>query len=509
MTLIEARPPHHRPPPHRLADRHLTGVIILILLLTALRCWVAGHMDFETDETYYWLWSQHPALSFYDHPPMVAWFIRLGTWFFGHTALGVRSMAIFAMLGASALVYGLAFTLFDDRRIAATSLLWFAVMPHTSFFSNIIFPDTPALLFWILGCYALARIWRSGHCGWWYLAGLAFGLTMISKYTGLLLIAAAVAWILFSPAMRAWLRRREPYLAALVALAVFSPVLWWNAGHDWASFAKQFGRVLDHAPQAGLANAGAFVGIQAAFVSPLMFVFALAGTAIATRRGLLHKQANWLLLALASAPMLLFFLLHALTDKVLPQWPSAAYPTAIVAAVAAFQHRAGDPASRRWPRWGFAAAPWLGLAMSLGMYLQMTLPLVPVAAARDPFSKFIGWQGLAEAAGEAMRAEHAGYIATREYGTNSILVYYLPRDTVVFQASEPWRYTNLPPVDQAMLAATTGLFLTSANADKADELRPHFNSVELIATIQRGRTGDPIEAFHLYRLTGYRGGVPY
>ena len=288
---------------------YLPCIVLLVLLLTGLRCWVAGYMDFETDEPYYWVWSQYPALSYFDHPPMVAWFIRIGTALFGHNAFGLRSMALLAMLLTSFLVYQIALVMFDDRRVAATSMLWFAVTPHTAFFSIISFPDTPALLFWTLGCYALAKLWRSGDGRWWYLAGLALGLAMLSKYTGLFLAGSAGAWVLVSPQMRRWLKRPEPYLAFLIALVVFSPVLWWNAEHGWVSFAKQFGRVLDHIPEAGLINAGAFLGVQGAFVSPLIFRFALAGTGIALWRGLRDRQADWLFLGLASGLMLIFFVI--------------------------------------------------------------------------------------------------------------------------------------------------------------------------------------------------------
>ena len=485
------------------------GIVAVVLLLTAFRCWVAGHMDFQTDETYYWLWSQHPALSYYDHPPMVSWLIRLGTGLFGHSAFGVRSMAILATLLTAFLVYGIALILFDDRRIAALSMLWFAVMPHTAFFSVIIFPDTPALLFWTLACYALARLWRSGEGRWWYLAGLALGLTLLSKYTGLFLAGGVGAWVLCSRQMRGWLKRPQPYLAALIALAVFSPVVLWNAEHGWVSFAKQFGRVLDHSPEAGIVNVGAFLGVQAAFVSPLIFLFALAGSGVALWRGLRGKEANWLLLGMTAAPTILFFIVHALTDKVLAQWPSAAYSTAIVAAVAAFMPRDYGAPGRSWDSWSFVAAPCLGLVMTVCMYLQMAGDLVPAAAANEPFAKFMGWQGLAEDSYRAMRAEHAGYIATSEYGTNSTLAYYLPPGAPVFQASEPARYTYLPPIDQGLLASSTGLFLTSAEDDQVDKMRPHFASVELISTIRRNRRGDPIEEFHLYLLSGYRGGLPY
>jgi 4-amino-4-deoxy-L-arabinose transferase-like glycosyltransferase len=484
-------------------------IVLLLAPLVVFRIWVAGNMDFESDETYYWLWSRHMALSFYDHPPMVAYLIRLGTWLLGDTALGLRCMSIAAILIASGLIYLMALSLFNDRRVAWLSLLWFNATPHTAFFSVIMFPDTPALMFWVLCCYALAQLWRSGRPFWWYVAGVTLGLTMLSKYTGAFLIPGVGAWLLLSADMRPWLRRREPYLGALIALALFSPVILWNAQHGWGSFSLQFGRVLDSTPDSGLANAAAFLGVQAAFVSPVIFLFALAGLAVAFYRGLVLDESNWLLLALTSGPTLLFFLFHALSAKVLPQWPSAAYATAILAAVAAFARQAEDPQERPWLRRGFIAAPWIGLVMTVGMYLQMTMAPAPLAAAQDPLNKFSGWAELARDTREAITAQHAGYIATSEYGTNSILAFYLPRDVVIFQASEAMRYTNLPPIDQSLLRRSAGLYLTSAKEDEVERLRPHYESVVLVATIERARRSDPFETFRLYRLSGYRGGLPY
>jgi 4-amino-4-deoxy-L-arabinose transferase-like glycosyltransferase len=309
---------------------------VLLLAMTALRFWVAGHLDFETDEAYYWLWSRGLSSSYFDHPPMVAYIIRLGTALFGNTILGVRSIAVLVITAASLLVYLLAIILFDGPRVGRLALMWFTVMPHTAFFSVIIFPDTPAILFWVLSCVGLALVWRSGRGQWWYLVGVATGLLLLSKYTGVFLILGIGVWLLASAEMRPWLKRYEPYVAALIGLALFSPVIFWNSQHGWASFTKQFGRALEFSSVGGLANIGTFVSIQTAFVSPLIFVFIIVGLAVALLRGLRRQEANWLLLALTSAPMLLYFLLHALSAEVLPQWPSAAYPTGVLAAVAAF-----------------------------------------------------------------------------------------------------------------------------------------------------------------------------
>ncbi len=483
------------------------AVLALVLAMVVLRCLVARHIDLETDEAYYWLWSRHLAISYFDHPPMIAYLIRVGTALFGDTVFGVRSMAIVTMTAASALVYALTIILFDDRRLGVIAALWFNMMPHTAFFSIVMYPDTPAILFWLLCCLALALVWKSGRGEWWYLAGAAMGLLLLSKYTGVFLLAGIVMWLSASTQMRCWLKRREPYFAGLIALILFSPVILWNAQHHWASFAKQFGRALD-TTKGGFGAVGDFLCIQVLFVSPLVFVFAVAGLVVAAWRGFSRQNANWLLLAFAVAPMLLYFLIHALSAEVLPQWPSAAYAIAVIAAVAVFTPRQNAPEHDPFLRYGFAAAPWVGLVFSLVMFAQMTIRPAPVSAADDPLNIFAGWAQLASDTRAVASAHHAGYIADADYDTNAELAFYL-RDIPVFQTSETIRYEYLPPIDQTLLARTVGIYVASPPFKDLPEIQKHFESVELISTIWRTRDGDPIKSYRIYEVKGYRGGVPY
>jgi len=485
----------------------LPAVLTLVLAMVAARYWVVVHSDFETDEPYYWLWSHGLAWGYFDHPPMIAYFIRLGTLFFGDTVLGIRSMAILAMVAASGLVYFLTLILFDDRRLGVLALLWFSIMPHTAFFSIITFPDTPAILFWTVSCVALAMVWRSGRGGWWYVVGVATGLLLLSKYTGMFLIFGIVAWLVLSVEMRPWLKRREPYIAGLIALVLFCPVILWNAHHGWVSFIKQFGRAFDHSAVGGLDNVAAFVGIQAAFVSPLVFVFVIAGLIVALVRGLRQQEANWLLLALTSAPMLIYFMAHAFSAEVLPQWPSAAYAAGIVAAVAAFAPPENTVEPRSFVRHCFNVAPWVALVFTLILLTQMTIRPFAVAAANDPLSRFAGWADLAAKTRVVAEAQQADYIVTNEQGLDGALTFYL-RDITVFQASESIRYESLPAVDQALLRRTTGIYISLAPVGDLAMLKSHYDSVELISTIWRTRGDDPIEPYYIYRLKGYRGGLP-
>ena len=51
----------------------------LLLLSALLGVWQVTTLPLFAQEAYYWCYAQHPALSYFDHPPMVAWMIWLGT----------------------------------------------------------------------------------------------------------------------------------------------------------------------------------------------------------------------------------------------------------------------------------------------------------------------------------------------------------------------------------------------------------------------------------------------
>ena len=70
---------------------------------------------------------------------------------------------------------------------------------------------------------------------------------MLSKYHGIFLPIGAVLYVFLHRPARRWLAQPGPYLAALVAIATFSPVIIWNATHGWASFLFQGGRAVGSA----------------------------------------------------------------------------------------------------------------------------------------------------------------------------------------------------------------------------------------------------------------------
>jgi 4-amino-4-deoxy-L-arabinose transferase-like glycosyltransferase len=117
-------------PPSRKLDPNVSGnalwaVGALIVALTAMRLIYAGLFDLRTDEAYYWTWSKESVLSFLDHPPMIAWFIRFGTAIFGDTSLGVRFAGILAMAVTQLLLADIVRRVTRDlRAVIFAVLMW-------------------------------------------------------------------------------------------------------------------------------------------------------------------------------------------------------------------------------------------------------------------------------------------------------------------------------------------------------------------------------------------------
>src|SRR6201996_7009384 len=101
--------------------RLVRNTVLPVVALILLRLVAAAVTPLTFDEAYYWTWSKHLAGGYYDHPPMVAIVIRLGTLLAGDTELGVRLVSILLALPMSFAIYRTAEILFDSPRIAATA----------------------------------------------------------------------------------------------------------------------------------------------------------------------------------------------------------------------------------------------------------------------------------------------------------------------------------------------------------------------------------------------------
>ncbi len=306
---------------------------LVVLALVALRLVAAVWTPLAFDEAYYWMWSKHLAGGYYDHPPMVAFVIRLGTMIAGDTELGVRLVSILSALPMSWAVYRTATILFGGQRVAATATILLNVTLMAAVGTMIVTPDAPLLVASSFVLFYLAKVLESGRGAWWLAVGAAVGVALLSKYTALFFGPAILIWLVSVAKLRRWLVSPWPYFGGLVAFAVFSPVILWNANHHWVSFIKQIGRARIEEFRPRLI--GELIPTQVAFATPLVFILGALGLYALARRNAGALAARSLINAMFWT-IVVYFIWHSLHARVEANWFAPVYPAfAIAAAVAA------------------------------------------------------------------------------------------------------------------------------------------------------------------------------
>jgi dolichol-phosphate mannosyltransferase len=260
------------------APRWRNTALALIAYAFVLRLVYAGSVEMMPEETYYWNYSRHLDFGYLDHPPMVAWLIRAATAVFGQTEFGVRAGALICGTITSIFVYKLTRNLFGAAT-ALAALLLVQALPFFFLSGLLMTPDAPLAAAWAASLYFLERALIGNQFRAWWFAGISLGVGMISKYTIALLGPVAVVFMAWDPQARRWWARSPPYVGALLALAVFSPVIIWNAQHDWASFAFQTSRRLAETPQFALHK---LIGSIIVLITPTGLLAVIA--ALLTRR---------------------------------------------------------------------------------------------------------------------------------------------------------------------------------------------------------------------------------
>jgi hypothetical protein len=225
----------------------------LLALVFVLHALLGANLGLSVDEAHYALYAAHPALSYFDHPPLVGWaqwpLVALGA----PTAL-LRLVPGLLWLGTMLLVYRvtlrIAVALKSGNLQATTagaeqSAFWAVAVlllaPLLHILGIGLLPDT-LLMFWsvalMLQTLRLMERAQADSLLQWMLLGGLLGLAGLSKYTAIF-TAVAVALCLFSAHGLAVLRRPGLWFAVVLALLLVSPVAIWNAQNHWVSFVYQ------------------------------------------------------------------------------------------------------------------------------------------------------------------------------------------------------------------------------------------------------------------------------
>ncbi|WP_044539224.1 glycosyltransferase family 39 protein [Bradyrhizobium sp. LTSP885] len=474
--------------------------------MTAMRLVYASVLDLRTDEAYYWTWSKESVLSFLDHPPMIAWFIRFGTAIFGDTNLGVRFSGVVGMLVTQLLLADIV------RRVTRNNVravILALLLPEAALYYGLLMakvaPDTALIPFAVAMLWSLVLTAQSNDGRWWLAAGLFAGLSLLSKFTAIMLIPAVAAFALVPDWRWRWLRSPYPYLAALIAIAVFSPVLIWNAQHDWASFRFQAVRAIaDHGFL--LRTVGEFIGIQFGLVGFVLLPVTLFATVLMAWRGYRGREPVAILLSTAVIVPFAYFLWKSLTLRVGDTWPMFLWPAGLAAVAINVTRMPFEGWSIRLVK---STVFWARTAVTSGIVFVVCVFLYSAVAPwnligrTDPVGIEAGYDVVAARVEAQLQATGATWVATTDYRTYAMLRWLLKGRVPVVEINERGRFQGFADPGMSMIKDHIGLYV----GREPENTLPLWNETTAVRQplerVERSWRGMVMDIYSLEKISGW------
>jgi 4-amino-4-deoxy-L-arabinose transferase-like glycosyltransferase len=483
------------------ARSHRAAMLVGVGAITAARLvWLAVQpADLYPDEAQYWFWAKHLAWGYYSKPPLVAWLIALTTGLFGDSELAIRLAAPLLHAGTAIFVYAIGARLYEPR-IGFWSALAYATLPGVSVSGFVMSTDAPLVLCWSAALYAFVRAREDQGWRWWAGVGIAAGFGLLAKYAMAYWLASALGFVVLVRAER----RHLPGLAVAtgVALALYSPNLWWNWSNGFVSYLH----TRDNAGiGASLFHPGAFFeffGSQFGVFGPLFF----AGLIALAARPRVLAEPHARLLAVFALPLLATMLVFSLLSRAEPNWAAPAYVSATVLVVAQALQRGWRPAVT------FSIALNAAAAVVLFTGWQTLTALgVAVPERYDPLHRLRGWRELGIEVG-AVLARHPSFrLFADDRELVAALIYYVhphPFDAVKWdllaRVKDQWDLTN-----DIRKYPGGNFLLVSRIPNLPAEMRPSFARLEPLTPIEirvgRGET----RVYGVYLAYGFKGYPQY
>jgi 4-amino-4-deoxy-L-arabinose transferase-like glycosyltransferase len=412
--------------------RHSVLLIVLAAHAAAfalIDCVISPHPDYID----HWMQSRTLQWGYYEHPPMIAWVLRALTSIVGESEAALEGIAILLNVLILAGTYAVGAGVFGVRA-AAFGLVAAETTPFFIGGTPLVHIDQPLLLFWLAALWALLRYQRTGHARWLLWMGLFAGLGALSKYTMVLFYLSALVFILMVRARRRELLNPRIYVSGLVSLVVFSPVLIWNAQHDWVSILFQLRK--------GAGGDDVFPGRHlieftlgyVMLFSPVMVGAGAAWLWIRFRREGPRDDPLALLLAMWLTPVVFFSLAMIPGSFPDPQYVNEGFLS--------FFMLLGREIEVRWPKQRPRILRiYLGssaiTAVLLALFAWHTYrPFLPLNPSTDPTRQIVGWRETGQQVTELLRSKG---IPLPEY----VLSYYYPlaAQFSLHLASRPYEYS--------------------------------------------------------------------
>lgn len=465
---------------------------ITIISFVILRVILGTVTNVTDDEAYYWTWTKHLSYSYFDHPPMVAYFLRLSTLILGDTSLAVRMPGILVTAISSLFIFKIINYFYKDEKKSFWGVAVFQIFPIFAMASIMTLPDTPLMLFYVLSLYLFIKIIYEKNSKLWYPLGIVLGLGFLSKYNMVLVYPSVFFFLLFSKEDRFWFKKKEPYIAFLISLLFFIPVILWNMEHNWSSFAFHLKDRQSSTFSLRPKYIFQFVASQLIVASPFLF-FGLMGDMFKN-----IKKRDVKLLSSFTLPIFLVFGVSSLSNASKIHWTALAFIPMIII----------SSNYRNWKKWFTITSFSFAIGITSIVYIQSVYPIIPLKPTADITNDMYGWDKAGQSVDRILKSSNEKwFLFSNRYQTASQLSLYMPNKEYVYSLNGRTEMFDFwEPEDK--LIGKNGIFVTQTfyKVNPADLFL--FDKVELVDTIEIHRAGRLAREYFVYKCYNYQGAKP-
>lgn len=494
-------------------DYSIVYMLVALGIVFVWRAFFTAYVNLIPDECSYWAWSRRLDWSYFDNSGMVAYLIRVSTELFGrNTPFAVRFPFLLLSALTTYVLYSVSRLLFRDRKTAVLSALAFNLTPLSLLGGSAAVHDNALMFFWAATLWVAAKFVQSEKGGWFYAMGIACGLAILSKYTGVLLLGCLFVFLLWSGQHRKFLRAKEPWIGALIACLFALPILWWNAGHGWASLhhVLYIGTGAVSPAQRLLDGIGYHVA-QIGLVSPLLYYAMVVGLIFSLKRNIFRTNPGEVLLLSFGTPLVVFGIL-AFRGHVEANWAFMGYASVLILCVQVIARGREEENKRFKGRFGKGFIKWATVA-SVGPVLLVVahawVGLLPASLEKRigkddrVIWETLGWSGLGKHVAHHAQADDV--FAADTYQLCALLEFNVPGNPEVRYLS-PWnRPTQFdvwePSFDN--IAGRNILFVSAKPLEQSSAVRTtvfeNFARVETVPPYSVTYHGESIREVYLYR----------
>lgn len=438
------------------------------LLLFHFSLWmiVSLILDIHPDMADHWVWSRRLDWGYNEHPPMVAWIMRLITTLlpFGPVlALKIGSVLV------STLILWLAYQVgcsFFDKKTAALYLLILEATPYFSMGSVFWHIDQFYMVFWLLGLLSFAKYLKTKNSNYILLFGVFAGLGALSKYTMIVFYFGLFFWCLFDKRFRALLWHWKTYLAGIISFLLFSPTFIWNAVNDWTSFRFQLTK--------GIGGSDQFLGVLPTLTIGHLFVYSIIFTLffwfLLLSKKLISKpvsEKQAFLLALGLVPFIFYSYSSSRGTTAEAHWLNTCY-LSLYLLLADYLARKLKAAKRSKFHLGFILAYLTNYLVLSLILLQVFFQIIPHPNIVFGASRIVAWGVSANQIDQLLKENNnyqPEYIISREYQLSGSLSLYMATHPLSHSIEKPERNKWSP--DNAVKSSRYILVCVPKDCEKA------------------------------------------